>query len=162
MLPSHPKLIWQVLAEELDLSQAEFRTQETLEKTGCKICRTSGAQNSRRFMRSWGPRSGKSGKSRLDCSTHGISPRLCRRILRFMTEVVMVCQWVAQFSVLSMDLLPSVTTARHKVMGISTQNLKITCGEQTLRAQSQNDKGCCPTVYNLKDTSVWSVTYYDI
>lgn len=41
MLPSHPKLIWQALTEELDHSQAEFRTQETLEKTGCKICRTS-------------------------------------------------------------------------------------------------------------------------
>lgn len=160
MLPSHPKLIWQALT--LDHSQAEFRTQETLEKTGCKICRTSGGQNTRRFRKRWGSRAGKSAKSRLSCSTRGISPRLCRRILGFMTEVVMVCQWGAQVSVLSMDLLPSVTIARHKVLGVSTQNLKVTCGEQTFTAPSHNDKGRCPTVYNLKDTSVWSVTYYDI
>lgn len=41
MLPSHPKLIWQALTEELDHSHPKFRTQETLEKTECKICRTS-------------------------------------------------------------------------------------------------------------------------
>lgn len=67
-----------------------------------------------------------------------------------------------QFSVLAMDLLPSATSARHKALGISTHNLKFTCGEWTLKAQWYNDKGCCPTVYNFKDNFVYSVIYCNI